>query len=304
MFRTLRSRLLVGIAPLLAIMVGLGLWAVVMFSRLGGNIDVILRENYRSVLAAQNMKEALERMDSALLFAIGGQEARAREQFQEFRPAFEENLRHRAGQRHPARASRQIGRRAGVASTPATSTLTRALLRPAAVRRRGADDAVLQPAAPDVQPDQGPGRRRPRPQPEEHGGHGPPGAHGRRGVDPRDDRRPARVGRRRHADRAGAEPVDPRADPGGDARRPRDGPGRPRPGRARPLPRRAGRAGRRLQRDGPHASASSSRPGPPGSCGPRRRRRRRSTRSPTRWWSSTRRARSSGPTRRPAASSA
>ncbi len=73
MFRTLRSRLLVGIAPLLAIMVGLGLWAIVMFSRLGGNIDVILRENYRSVLAAQNMKEALERMDSALLFAIGGQ---------------------------------------------------------------------------------------------------------------------------------------------------------------------------------------------------------------------------------------
>src|SRR6478752_2027854 len=83
-FRTLRSRLLLGIAPLLAIMVGLGLWAVVMFSRLGGNIDVILRENYRSVLAAQRMKEALERMDSALLFAIGGQEARAREQFAEF----------------------------------------------------------------------------------------------------------------------------------------------------------------------------------------------------------------------------
>ncbi|MEJ7640358.1 MAG: diguanylate cyclase, partial [Singulisphaera sp.] len=93
MFRTLRSRLLVGIAPLLAIMVGLGLWAIVMFSRLGGNIDVILRENYRSVLAAQNMKEALERMDSALLFAVGGQEARAREQFQEFRPTFETNLR-------------------------------------------------------------------------------------------------------------------------------------------------------------------------------------------------------------------
>ena len=72
MLRTLRARLLVGIAPLLAIMIGLGLWAVVMFSRLGGDIDVILRENYRSVLAAQNMKEALERMDSALLFAIGG----------------------------------------------------------------------------------------------------------------------------------------------------------------------------------------------------------------------------------------
>src|SRR3954453_20371583 len=93
MVSTLRTKLLIGLTPLLALMVGLGLWAIVMFSRLGGDIDVILRENYRSVLAAQNMKEALERMDSALLFAIGGQEARAREQFQESRPTFETNLR-------------------------------------------------------------------------------------------------------------------------------------------------------------------------------------------------------------------
>jgi signal transduction histidine kinase len=75
-----------------AIMVGLGLWAVVMFQRLGGNIDVILRENYRSVLATQTMKEALERLDSAMLFAISGQEDRAREQFREYRPVFEKNL--------------------------------------------------------------------------------------------------------------------------------------------------------------------------------------------------------------------
>lgn len=92
MFKTLRTTLLIGIAPLLAIMVALGLWAVVMFSRLGNNIDVILRENYRSVLAAEGMKEALERMDSALLFAIGGEEETARHQFGENRPLFERNL--------------------------------------------------------------------------------------------------------------------------------------------------------------------------------------------------------------------
>ena len=92
MLRSLRSRLLLGIAPLFGIMVALGLWAVVMFYRLGGNIDVILRENYKSVLAAQTMKEAIERMDSALLFAIGGQEQRARDQFREYRPIFEKNL--------------------------------------------------------------------------------------------------------------------------------------------------------------------------------------------------------------------
>ena len=92
MFKTLRTKLLIGLTPLLAIMVGLGLWAIVMFSRLGNNIDVILRENYRSVLAAEGMKEALERMDSALLFAIGGEEEQARDQFAEFRPMFERNL--------------------------------------------------------------------------------------------------------------------------------------------------------------------------------------------------------------------
>jgi signal transduction histidine kinase/HAMP domain-containing protein len=63
-----------------------------MFSRLGNNIDVILKENYRSVLAAEGMKEALERMDSSLLFAIGGEEQQARDQFAEYRPMFERNL--------------------------------------------------------------------------------------------------------------------------------------------------------------------------------------------------------------------
>src|SRR3954470_17858140 len=92
MFSTLRTKLLLGLTPLLALMVGLGLWAIVMFSRLGGNIDVILRENYRSVLAAQNMKEALERMDSAALFAIGGRDDRARRQFAPFLRSFEKPL--------------------------------------------------------------------------------------------------------------------------------------------------------------------------------------------------------------------
>ncbi|QEH38858.1 Alginate biosynthesis sensor protein KinB [Aquisphaera giovannonii] len=92
MLKTLRSRFLLGIAPLMIVMIGMGLWAVVMFHRLGGNIDVILRENYVSVLAAQRMKEALERMDSAVLFAIGGQEERSRDQFAKWRPVFEQNL--------------------------------------------------------------------------------------------------------------------------------------------------------------------------------------------------------------------
>ena len=67
---TLKSKLLIGLLPTLVILVALGLWAIVMFYRLGNNIDVILRENYRSVVAAEGMKEAIERMDSGLLFEV------------------------------------------------------------------------------------------------------------------------------------------------------------------------------------------------------------------------------------------
>jgi signal transduction histidine kinase len=91
MFKTLQAKLLVGITPLLTIMVGLGLWAIVMFSKLGNNIDVILRENYASVLAAEGMKEELERMDSSFLFAIGDEEARAKAQFREHQPLFDQH---------------------------------------------------------------------------------------------------------------------------------------------------------------------------------------------------------------------
>ncbi len=91
--KTLQTKLLMGSLPTLALLVGLGLWAIVMFYRLGGNIDVILRENYRSILAAEKMNEAIERMDSGLLFAVGGKEERGRQQFDDNRPRFEENLR-------------------------------------------------------------------------------------------------------------------------------------------------------------------------------------------------------------------
>ncbi len=41
---------------------------------LGQAIDVILKENYRSVVACQEMKESLERIDSGILFTLAGNE--------------------------------------------------------------------------------------------------------------------------------------------------------------------------------------------------------------------------------------
>lgn len=92
MFKTLRIKLLLGLTPLLAIMLGLGLWAIAMLDHLGGRIKVILKENYESVIAAEGMKEALERMDSAALFAINGRDELARPQFEDHQPIFQANL--------------------------------------------------------------------------------------------------------------------------------------------------------------------------------------------------------------------
>src|ERR1700721_2937806 len=88
---TLNRRLLLGIAPLLLIFLAVGLYAIFLFSKLGGAIDVILRENYRSVVASQNMKESSERMDAGLLLMLGGEEARGKALFEQYVPVFEKN---------------------------------------------------------------------------------------------------------------------------------------------------------------------------------------------------------------------
>jgi signal transduction histidine kinase len=88
---TLNRRLLLGIAPVLLILLAVGVYAIFLFSKLGGAIDVILRENYRSVVASQNMKEAAEGMDSGLLLMLGGEEERGKGLFQGNVPIFETN---------------------------------------------------------------------------------------------------------------------------------------------------------------------------------------------------------------------
>jgi len=68
----LRQKLSIGFGGLLLIILIIGVQSIVQLSKLGESIDVILRENYRSVIACQQMKEALERMDSGILFELLG----------------------------------------------------------------------------------------------------------------------------------------------------------------------------------------------------------------------------------------
>lgn len=87
--RSLRHKLFLSYAFLvLTVLVG-GAWSVYHFRVLGRSVRRIMAENYRSVLDAQNMKEALERQDSALLFQAAGHREKAVQQFSGYRRAFE-----------------------------------------------------------------------------------------------------------------------------------------------------------------------------------------------------------------------
>jgi NtrC-family two-component system sensor histidine kinase KinB len=88
----LRPKLALGFGGLLLVLLATGWQSIALLDRLGGSIDVILRENYRSVVAAQDMKEALERMDSGALFALTGESERGRRLIAEHRARFEEAL--------------------------------------------------------------------------------------------------------------------------------------------------------------------------------------------------------------------
>lgn len=68
----LRTRILFGYAVAIALMGTLVVWAMVHVVSLGRASDAILSENYASILAAENMINALERQDGGLLLALAG----------------------------------------------------------------------------------------------------------------------------------------------------------------------------------------------------------------------------------------
>ncbi len=88
----LRQKISLGFGALLVIIIVIGTQSILHLSRLGASIDVILRENYRSVIACQQMKEALERIDSGTLFVLLGHTREGGELIRDNQAAFEEAL--------------------------------------------------------------------------------------------------------------------------------------------------------------------------------------------------------------------
>ena len=62
---TLRAKILLAQTPLAAALALIALLAALTNASLGRNTASILQDNYRSVLAVEQMKEALDRLDAA-----------------------------------------------------------------------------------------------------------------------------------------------------------------------------------------------------------------------------------------------
>jgi len=88
----LRQKLSLGFGGLLLIILIIGIQSISHLTQLGQSIDVILRENYRSVIACQEMKESLERMDSGTLFVLLGEKEKGTELIQKNEAVFEKAL--------------------------------------------------------------------------------------------------------------------------------------------------------------------------------------------------------------------
>ncbi|MGV8059286.1 MAG: ATP-binding protein [Smithellaceae bacterium] len=89
---SLRQKLLLGFGGLLLITLIGGVQSIIQLGYLGKSIDNILKENYRSVVACQDMKEALERINSGVLFTFSGYRELGNEQIKKNEAVFEKAL--------------------------------------------------------------------------------------------------------------------------------------------------------------------------------------------------------------------
>lgn len=89
---SLRTKLLAGYLVFIAALVVLGGWSAWRLREMGDVSRRIISNNYDSVIASQEMKESLERQDSAALFALLGARERAVAQVREHRARFDANF--------------------------------------------------------------------------------------------------------------------------------------------------------------------------------------------------------------------
>ncbi|MFZ2147893.1 MAG: ATP-binding protein [Sedimentisphaerales bacterium] len=80
---TLRKKVLTGYGLALCLIITVIVWSLINMVRLGNAGRAILKENYKSILAAENMIDSLERQDSAILLLMLSYPDEAIKQFRE-----------------------------------------------------------------------------------------------------------------------------------------------------------------------------------------------------------------------------
>lgn len=88
----LRTRLYLGLLPLLLLVVGMGAYAISVSRELAGSLQRDLVGNYRDILACQQLRVSARLMTSALSIAQRGEPFEARRNFDENRAAFTREL--------------------------------------------------------------------------------------------------------------------------------------------------------------------------------------------------------------------
>ncbi len=83
MVLTLRKKIFIGYGITLVLMIVVFIWALINLLGLGKASEAILRENYKSILAAENMVYSIERQDSATLLLFLGYEEQGWKQFRD-----------------------------------------------------------------------------------------------------------------------------------------------------------------------------------------------------------------------------
>ena len=76
------QKLMLGFGGLLAVVAALGLLTMSQIDELGKAIDVILKENYRSVVVCQEMRESLDQIDSGIMLTFVGDDAKGKQQIE------------------------------------------------------------------------------------------------------------------------------------------------------------------------------------------------------------------------------
>src|SRR5258706_375955 len=66
----LRTRLFLNLLPFVVTLLAIGAYAIALLSRLAGNVDTTVTENYRGIITAQALRLSLAGMDREVWIAL------------------------------------------------------------------------------------------------------------------------------------------------------------------------------------------------------------------------------------------